>query len=346
VRVSVVVAAARIDAQLASLVRSLEAQTRRPDEVLIVVPEGAGDARSLIASSSLDVRVVELAKDPGPMRARVFGGIAASGRYVAFIDSDCIAPPRWLESMVAEAVRWRADAVAGSLAAANGDKFLSRAQDRSPIAPYPRHKRVLLSGDLDLKLVVAANMLVDRAALFDERVIPSSYWRFGFEDLDFAYRLLATGRKILCSPVLAYHYNRTSLLAVLKRYYEYGRGLPLFRRRCRGSLYSKAVTALTYSLVAILAVAAILLASGRPAAAALPLAIAISPFYAYHVPRALRDGAERLLYPLVDFALAVAAAVGAVVGEVEVVSGRVEPRPGFEPGSSVGEPLSGCPGRA
>lgn len=319
-------AAARIDGWLMSLLRSLEAQTRQPDEVIIVIPENAGDAQSFVASSSLEAKVIELARDPGPIGARIFGGIAASGRYVAFIDSDCVAPPQWLESMVAEAERWRSDAVAGSLAAANGDKFLSRAQDRSLIAPYPRHKRTLLGGDLNLKLVVAANMLVDRAALLDERVIPPSYGRFGFEDLDFAYRILATGRTVLCSPVLVYHYNRTSLLSVLKRYYEYGRGLPLFRRRCRGSLYSKAVTVLAYSLAAILATAVALLALGRAIAGTLLLALALSPFYAYHVPRVLHDGAERLLYPLVDFALAVAAVAGAIVTEVVVSTRKVEPQ--------------------
>ncbi len=319
-RVSVVVAAAKIDEGLVSLLKSLESQSRQPDEVIVVVPEGTGDARRLVASSSLETRVVELAKDPGPMRARIFGGIAASGRYVAFIDSDCIAPPQWLESMVAEAERWRADAVAGSLTAANNDKFLSRAQDRSLIAPYPRHKRALLSGDLDLKLIVAANMLVSRAALFDERVIPPSYGRFGFEDLDFAYRLLATGRTVLCSPVLVYHRNRTNLLDVLKRYYEYGRGLPLFRRRCRESLYSKAITALACSFAAVLAAVAALLALGRTMAAALLLALALSPFCAYHASRVLSEGVERLLYPLVDFALAVAAVAGAVVTEVAIVA--------------------------
>jgi len=323
VRVSVVVAAAKVDGRLRLLLESLEKQTRLPDEVLVVTPTGAGDTRGLVSFSSLETKVVELARDPGPIGARVFGGIAASGRYVAFIDSDCVAPPQWLENMVAEAESWRVEAVAGSVAGANAEKFLSRAQDRSMIAPNPRHNRTLLVGDLDLKLVVTANMLIERAVLLDERVIPPSYGRFGFEDLDFAYRLLATGRRILCSPVLVYHYNRTSLPSILKRYYEYGRGLPLFRRRSRGSFYSRALTALTYSLAAMLAATAALLALGHATAAGALLALVLAPFYAYHASRTRQGGLERLAYPLVDLALAVAAAVGALATEIAIIAKKM-----------------------
>lgn len=319
VRISVVVAAAELSASLRRLLKSLEAQTLRPWEVLVVVPAGRGDATALVGELSLNLKIIELLRDPGPIRARIFGALAASSPLVAFIDSDCLAPPHWLESMASEMERTGVDVVAGSVEGVNLESFISRLQERSLISPNPKHSYKLLDGDLGLNLVVTANMLVKKRALVEGGVVPPSYGRFGFEDLDFAYRLLKQGRKMLCSPTRVGHFNRRSLAKVIKRYYEYGRGLPLFRRQARGSTYSKAVATLMYSLAAILALAAVLAVLGYGRIAITLALLPLAGLYAYHISRLREGGCERLAYPPLDLVLAVAATAGALRTEVELL---------------------------
>ncbi|MCD6357567.1 MAG: glycosyltransferase family 2 protein [Thermoproteales archaeon] len=316
-RVSVVVAAARLDDSLRRLLKSLESQTLKPWEVLVLAPAGKGDAAALVRETSLNVKVIELRRDPGPIRARVFGALAASSPLIAFIDSDCVAPPDWLRSLVSDVERAGVDVVAGSVEGVNLDSFVSRLQERSLISPNPKHGYKLLKGDLGLSLVVTANMLVRREALIDDEVIPPSYGRFGFEDLDFAYRLLRRGHRILCSPTRVGHFNRESLTRVLKRYYEYGRGLPLFRRRAGGCTYSRAITALSYSLIAVLAAAATLALLGYAWPALALASLPLAALYAYHLSRLGEGGYERLAYPLLDLLLALTAVAGALHSELE-----------------------------
>jgi len=334
VRVSVVVAAAELDASLRRLLRSLESQTLRPWEVVIVAPAGRGDAAAVVEESSLKVRVIELSRDPGPIRARVFGALAASSPLIAFIDSDCVAPRDWLRSMVSDMERAGVEVVAGSVEGVNLSSFISRLQEKSLISPNPKHCYKLLEGDLGLSLVVTANMLVKREALMDDGAIPLSYGRFGFEDLDFAYRLLKRGCRILCSPTRVGHFNRESLTRVLRRYYEYGRGLPLFRRRAKGCTYSRVIAALSYSLVAIIGAAAALAILGYAWLALMLASLPITALYAYHLSRLRDGGCERLAYPLLDLLLALTAAVGALHTEVELLAGAFKRKHALQTASS------------
>lgn len=318
-RISVVVASASLGDDLYKLIRSLEEQTLAPYEVLIVVPRSGGELRAF-PPLGLNIKVIELERDPGPILARVLGGVAAAGDAVAFIDSDCIAPPSWLASMAREMEEWGVDVVAGSVEGFNIEKFISRAQERSLASPNPKHDYKVVTGDVGLRLIVTANMLLKRHLLFDDEVVPPSYGRFGFEDLDFACRLTRKGYKLLYSPVRVLHRNRASLREVVKRYYEYGRGLPIFRRSVKGCTYARVISALVCSLIALLSTSLACLACGRLALALLALALVLSPLYAFHLTKLNKGGVERLAYPLIDLLLLLASAVGALRTEIELLT--------------------------
>jgi len=86
---------------LAICLRSLESQTYPRDRFEVVVadnasPEGPDAVAAVIAGRGQLVVVAE--KGAGPARN---GGVAASsGEILAFIDSDCVAEPAWLEEAV------------------------------------------------------------------------------------------------------------------------------------------------------------------------------------------------------------------------------------------------------
>lgn len=317
--VSVVVTSAGNGSELRRLICSLESQSLPPEELIIVTPEGSHDVIELVRSTKLDVKIVELRKDPGPIRARIFGGISSRGRYVAFIDSDCTAPPDWLDRMMEEILSEQVDVVAGSVTGMNLEKVISRAQEYSLISPNPKHSRKVIVHDIGVNLLVTANALLRRDILLNSEIIPPSYGRYGFEDLDFFHRLTRAGYKILCSPVSVFHCNRTKFTTVLKRYFEYGSGLPLFRRRSRGCVYSRVITLLSYSLLVVFTISTALLILGNLEYFLAAMSLIFVPLHLYHLSKIKEGKAERLVYPYIDFLLALAASLGALIMEAKLL---------------------------
>jgi glycosyltransferase involved in cell wall biosynthesis len=95
--ISVIVCAYNEDRFLSACLHSLLAQTRPPDEI-IVVNNASTDRTGAIARSIPGVRVVD-EPDKGLVVARETGRRHASGELLAFVDADCRAPLRWVERL-------------------------------------------------------------------------------------------------------------------------------------------------------------------------------------------------------------------------------------------------------
>lgn len=93
--VSVIVCAYNESRYIATCLHALLAQTRPPDEI-IVVDNASSDATGSIARAIPGVRVIgEPAR--GLLIARETGRLAARGELLAYIDADCRPPINWLE---------------------------------------------------------------------------------------------------------------------------------------------------------------------------------------------------------------------------------------------------------
>lgn len=93
--ISAIVRAYNEAATVPACLYSLRAQTRPPDEILLVNNASTDDTHA-VGSTIPGVRVLdEPAK--GLVRARETGRLAARGTHLAFIDADCRAPLRWVE---------------------------------------------------------------------------------------------------------------------------------------------------------------------------------------------------------------------------------------------------------
>jgi glucosyl-dolichyl phosphate glucuronosyltransferase len=85
---------------LVDAIRSLEDQTRRPDEIVVVVDGNAALANRLGPVAG-HARVVALPQPSGLAAARNAGVAASSSEIVLFLDDDAIAHARWVERLTA-----------------------------------------------------------------------------------------------------------------------------------------------------------------------------------------------------------------------------------------------------
>jgi glycosyltransferase involved in cell wall biosynthesis len=95
VTISVIVCAYNEEHFVGPCLHALLAQTRQPDEI-IVVDNASSDRTAAVAAGIGPVRVVHEPRK-GLVRAREAGRRAATGDILAYIDADCRAPVLWLE---------------------------------------------------------------------------------------------------------------------------------------------------------------------------------------------------------------------------------------------------------
>jgi glycosyltransferase involved in cell wall biosynthesis len=93
--VSVVIPARDAAGTLGATLAGLAAQSRPPDEV-IVVDDGSSDSTVAIAEASPVVTTVVRGRGAGPGAARNAGAAVADGDVLAFLDADCVSQPGWL----------------------------------------------------------------------------------------------------------------------------------------------------------------------------------------------------------------------------------------------------------
>jgi glycosyltransferase involved in cell wall biosynthesis len=94
-RISAIVCAYNEEKTLSAALHSLLAQTRPPDEV-IVVNNASTDLTRAVAMRIPDVQVVD-APEKGLVKARARGAEASTGDALLYIDADCRAPLRLIE---------------------------------------------------------------------------------------------------------------------------------------------------------------------------------------------------------------------------------------------------------
>jgi glycosyltransferase involved in cell wall biosynthesis len=99
--VSVVMPAYNAAATIAAALRSVEAQTVPPDEVIVVDDGSADGTAALVAKRFPRVRLIRQA-NAGCGQARNTGVRAAKGEWLAFLDADDLWLPRKLERQLSE----------------------------------------------------------------------------------------------------------------------------------------------------------------------------------------------------------------------------------------------------
>lgn len=231
-RVSVCICTYRRPEQLGWLLADLAAQSRQPDEVVVVdnEPEGGGlasveDAR---ARAPFPIRY-EIQPVKNISRTRNRAVALAEGDWLALLDDDERAPAHWLQTLLDTAARYRADGVIAPVVSVVPDSapaWIRRGRFYQPARDTP-------TGEImPLNSVGIGNALLSGARLralegpFDE-----AYGLTGGEDSDLLTRMVQGGARLVAcqeaavtEPVVAARLNlRWILLRAVRGNQDYTR---------------------------------------------------------------------------------------------------------------------------
>lgn len=205
---------------------ALAPQVRRSTEVqIIVVNDGTHDIEydHAIAPYADIISYLPQAVNSGPAHARNEGARASNALFVVFLDDDCIAPPHWLNWLLAliEAMP-DIDVFGGPTqppVAAKYPKAIERFNRAFGLYPRPLFSRG------ELYCLPSANVAVRRDVFLRAGGFDVSFRYAAGEDLNFFYRLKMAG----CTFHIDNHWYATHPVAdrpkdFVRRWYRYGYG--------------------------------------------------------------------------------------------------------------------------
>ena len=241
----------------AELARCLAGLVQLPR--VIVVDDGSGDPAAIARiAARAGARVLRRTVNAGPAAARNTGLAAADTPLVAFLDSDCVPRPGWLDALLPHFADPAVGAVAPRIVPDEpGRSWLARYEGASSTLDMGARENIVRPGSR-VPYVPGAALVVRRAAAGTGFV---EAMRVG-EDVDFVWRLAASGWRVRYEPAATMpHQHRVRLRQWFARRKDYGTSAAILEQRHPGTvrpLYISAWTALTWLAAA----------SGRPAAGA------------------------------------------------------------------------------
>ncbi|RLE61428.1 MAG: hypothetical protein DRJ49_06115 [Thermoprotei archaeon] len=315
-KVSVIIPIRNCEKTLRKLLDSIMNQTIKPTEVIIIDDDSTDNTPKI--ALEYPILLVRKRKRGGPNTCRNIGVECSRGDIVVFTDGDCIPPNNWIESIISKIkIKKDVSIVAGSALTANPETAISRYLDRSLISPLQKyHTDVVLKWDFKPFMIVTTNNVALKREVFENlNGFDEEYLWYGCDDMDLIYRALLRGYKVLCTKeVVIYHYNRTKLLSIIKRYFQYGKGFAIFSVKNRKSVFSRMIKLLMMSIIGwyVLIIASLL---------TLPL-VALVQLLATYVSILLayvkfnKFNKEVLFYPILDMVLATFSTLGFLVERI------------------------------
>lgn len=218
--VSVIVVNYNGRAFLPRLFRSLDDQTLPPHEVVLVDNASTDGSVEMVRRDFENVRVIATGSNAGFAVANNIGVEQTSGIYIALLNSDAFAHPRWLESLVSALEKNdRAAAAVGKIYMSGIPGVFDQAGGMfNNVGNYWGRGHLERDDgqyDVDAEVpgVTACAMLLRRDALAGGDLFDSDFFMYG-EELDLTLRLRSEGWRIVYTPAaIAYHDGMGSLSA-------------------------------------------------------------------------------------------------------------------------------------
>jgi len=187
---------------------------------IIVVDDGSRDPAAVRrAAAAAGARVVPRPVSGGPAAARNTGLAAARTPLVAFLDSDCVPAPGWLDALLPHFADPAVGAAAPRIVPHEpGRTWLARYEGASSTLDMGRRPSIVRPGSR-VPYVPGAALVVRRAAA---RTSFAEDMQVG-EDVDFVWRLGAAGWRVRYEPAAVMgHQHRVRLRPWFARRRDYG----------------------------------------------------------------------------------------------------------------------------
>jgi glycosyltransferase involved in cell wall biosynthesis len=221
---SVIVPSYRSEHTIRACLVSLLTQQTAPDYEIIVVDSSPDRTPAIVRNEFPQIKLIHLTQQTGPAEARNIGAEMAKGEVLAFIDSDCIAHPKWLADLVS-LVKNGHPAVGGSVGNANPQSPVSWA------GYFCEFRHFIPEGHL---------REVDNLTLGNAAYLSQSFWQAGGfpsdcfpqEDQVFHKAFHNAGFSILFDPQnMVMHHHRTGIRQFLEHQRSIGRANARVARR-------------------------------------------------------------------------------------------------------------------
>ena len=192
-------------------------QSFRGESEIILVDSSKDDTPRIVAAEYPSVHSIHLPKQTDPGTARNIGIREAKGDVIAFIDSDCIARPDWLERIAAAHQTSKVSVIGGVVGIGNP------AMDSVGWAGYLAEFREFLPKQSQkyVSHIPTCNISYKRKIFEKYGFFRGEY--YPQEDLVFNYNLVKAGEKILLEPTIqVLHIHRSKLTDFLRHQEKIG----------------------------------------------------------------------------------------------------------------------------
>jgi len=187
-----------------------------PKEI-IIVDNNSQPQISINNDYPINIKLLTCSKI-GPASARNKGIDEAQGKWILFLDSDCIPTENSISSYLRNNNTYIA--YAGNIQALSNNK----------LSQYYISQEILIPPeaiDNDIKrpdYLITANCLVDKEALKIINGFDENFYQAGGEDIDMAFRLLSIGEIQYQFDSIVLHDFNDGIIGFIKRFIRYGRG--------------------------------------------------------------------------------------------------------------------------
>jgi len=223
---SVIIPSYRAKETIGLCLNALLAQSLEPTSYEIIIVDSSDDGTDEVVQRFFPwVRMIHLPRRTLPGEARNIGVKESVGKYIAFIDSDCISDPGLLKGMI-EGLQTH-DCIGIGAAVQNGTpgslwgwvEYLINFKDFTPKVPLHATDHV-----------PSCSLCLSRENFKRYGPFPNDY--FPGEDRVFSWKVLQAGKQFLFDPKLRVtHLNRTSFKTVIQHQVRYGKAFAITRNQ-------------------------------------------------------------------------------------------------------------------
>ena len=223
-KITVIICTKNSEENIRRCLSSVYAQTRKPDEVIVVDGNSVDRTVQIVKEAGVDIVISD--RGGGLGYARQLGVEHASGELVCFIDSDTWSPPDWLEKMRDELEKDDELVAVQDFYVSIGRNWVSNLE--SYFFNVSTHRAMKATNNIATGI---ENSIWIREFLLKNRF--DSRFRL-LEDLDLLYRVNKMGAKTLRTPnVFHIHFPRKSLKESYSQYWYRGYYTAYFHNKHR-----------------------------------------------------------------------------------------------------------------